>query len=350
MHPSCPDFDLCSDCEALPIPVHPLNHPMLKLKTFDTIIPTVYRAGQTRTADELSSQEPVPVGGEPSTSLTLSPVMAPIKSPELKPVVVSSQATSVAAEDQTPFAEEFLSPPGSPVPGEVPTIVTITPSQLADVAEPPKSPKSLHPPLDIYHQLWPRVNQEMMHLNAMQAPRAEVSIVNANEGTVAEIVAHEPLVAEARPQAITATSSIAQVADRPSTRSASPVSGVKSVVDDYRTPSPMLSDVQGIHHAAQQVFADDQAPRQSSLDSTFMGDANVPDGQIFPPGAEFVKGWHMMNSGGLPWPSTTEVRFVGGEMFASKYSVALRAKVGAVDPGQALDIWTGDLKVGAYQV
>ncbi len=33
MHPSCPDFDLCADCEALPIPRHPETHPLLKIKT-----------------------------------------------------------------------------------------------------------------------------------------------------------------------------------------------------------------------------------------------------------------------------------------------------------------------------
>ncbi|KAG2049938.1 hypothetical protein BDR06DRAFT_1011708 [Suillus hirtellus] len=47
MHPSCPDFDLCQNCEALPIPVHPSIHPLLKMKTPDTVIPTVYRVGMT---------------------------------------------------------------------------------------------------------------------------------------------------------------------------------------------------------------------------------------------------------------------------------------------------------------
>ncbi|KAG8974064.1 hypothetical protein FRB90_009844, partial [Tulasnella sp. 427] len=30
-HPSCPDFDLCENCEALPQAVHPRSHPLLKL-------------------------------------------------------------------------------------------------------------------------------------------------------------------------------------------------------------------------------------------------------------------------------------------------------------------------------
>lgn len=33
MHPSCPDYDLCENCEAAPNGIHPNNHPMLKIKT-----------------------------------------------------------------------------------------------------------------------------------------------------------------------------------------------------------------------------------------------------------------------------------------------------------------------------
>lgn len=47
MHVECPDFDLCVACEALPIPVHDANHPMLKIKTDRTVIPSVHGAGQT---------------------------------------------------------------------------------------------------------------------------------------------------------------------------------------------------------------------------------------------------------------------------------------------------------------
>ncbi|WVR07488.1 hypothetical protein IAU60_004530 [Kwoniella sp. DSM 27419] len=32
MHPSCPDYDLCETCEAAPHAVHPVDHPMLKMK------------------------------------------------------------------------------------------------------------------------------------------------------------------------------------------------------------------------------------------------------------------------------------------------------------------------------
>lgn len=41
MHTDCPDFDLCSVCESHPIALHPDNHPLLKLKTPESVIPQV---------------------------------------------------------------------------------------------------------------------------------------------------------------------------------------------------------------------------------------------------------------------------------------------------------------------
>ena len=70
MHPECPDYDLCESCEAFPIPVHPSNHPVLKMKTPDIAIPTVYRVGQT------SVISPTAVGNEQQTSINI------LRSPE----------------------------------------------------------------------------------------------------------------------------------------------------------------------------------------------------------------------------------------------------------------------------
>lgn len=340
MHPNCPDFDLCSGCEALPIPVHPLSHPMLKVRTSDTVIPTVHRVGQTKMIDEPASQKSVSVcGGSGSPALLPpSPLATPTKSPELRPVVVSGQATNVTAEDQMPSAEEFLSPLGSPaseVLGATPSVTIAPPHLLVDVADPPGSPPSMHP-LDIYHQLWPKVNQEIMHLNAVEALKA---------------VGSESVVAEESLSGSPATS-VHQPGERHGTCPGSPVPSTRSIVDGYRTPpsnvqeSHFITEQSTIGH--QQEIVTTNSPRQSSLDSVLVGDTNVPDGQIFPPGAEFVKGWHMMNNGGVPWPTTTEVQFIAGEMFAPECSATLRAKVGSVDPGQDLDIWTRDLKVCAH--
>jgi next-to-BRCA1 protein 1 len=83
---------------------------------------------------------------------------------------------------------------------------------------------------------------------------------------------------------------------------------------------------------------DEDAP----LCASFVADINIPDGQIFTPGAEFVKSWRMRNDGRGSWPADTELVFVAGDWLMIDTSV--RFKVGAVPPGEEVDVWTGELK------
>ena len=83
---------------------------------------------------------------------------------------------------------------------------------------------------------------------------------------------------------------------------------------------------------------DEDAP----LHASFVADNNIPDGQIFPPGAEFVKSWRMRNDGAGPWPADTELVFVAGDRLMIDTSE--RFKVGAVPPGEEVDVWTGEMK------
>jgi Ig-like domain-containing protein len=84
--------------------------------------------------------------------------------------------------------------------------------------------------------------------------------------------------------------------------------------------------------------ADEDAPLRAS----FVADNNIPDGQIFPPGAEFVKSWRMRNDGPGSWPADTELVFVAGDRLMIDTSE--RFKVGAVPPGEEVDVWTGEMK------
>jgi Ig-like domain from next to BRCA1 gene len=78
------------------------------------------------------------------------------------------------------------------------------------------------------------------------------------------------------------------------------------------------------------------------LRASFVVDNNIPDGQIFPPGAEFVKSWRMRNDGPGPWPADTELVFVAGDKLMMDASE--RFKVGSVPPGEEVDVWTGEMK------
>jgi hypothetical protein len=81
------------------------------------------------------------------------------------------------------------------------------------------------------------------------------------------------------------------------------------------------------------------------LSGAYICDATVPDGQVFPPGAEFVKSWRMCNDGDIPWPDQTELVFVAGERLMGNRDIPHRVRVGAVAKGVTVDVWTGELKV-----
>ncbi|KAL4246320.1 hypothetical protein ABKN59_008948 [Abortiporus biennis] len=78
--------------------------------------------------------------------------------------------------------------------------------------------------------------------------------------------------------------------------------------------------------------------------ATFVSDTNIPDGQIFPPGAEFVKSWRMKNDGTEGWPETTEVVFVAGDRLAPRNDAPKIARVGAVPAGEEVEIVGGEMK------
>ncbi|OBZ79833.1 Next to BRCA1 gene 1 protein [Grifola frondosa] len=81
-----------------------------------------------------------------------------------------------------------------------------------------------------------------------------------------------------------------------------------------------------------------------ALFASFLSDNNIPDGQIFPPGAEFVKSWRMVNSGSDDWPETTELVFVGGDRMAPRENAPAKFKVGVVKVGDEVEIVAGDMK------
>jgi len=86
------------------------------------------------------------------------------------------------------------------------------------------------------------------------------------------------------------------------------------------------------------TYVDEDLPLRAS----FIADNNIPDGQIFPPGAEFVKSWRMRNDGPGSWPADTELVFVAGDKLVIDKSE--RFKVGGVPPGEEVDVWTGEMK------
>jgi hypothetical protein len=97
------------------------------------------------------------------------------------------------------------------------------------------------------------------------------------------------------------------------------------------------------------TFTDDTSTvvgvaQPDALRAAYVADNNIPDGQVFPPGAEFVKSWAMRNDGTVAWPETTELVFVAGDRLQIEGLSGDRFKVGSVEPGAEVDIWTGEMK------
>ncbi|KAF9469784.1 hypothetical protein BDZ94DRAFT_1286368 [Collybia nuda] len=83
--------------------------------------------------------------------------------------------------------------------------------------------------------------------------------------------------------------------------------------------------------------------QRGTLTADFISDVTVPDGQTFPPGAEFMKCWRMINDSKQDWPESTELVFVAGVPLA-KENRPQNVPVGVVKGGAEVDLWTGELK------
>jgi len=241
-------------------------------------------------------------------------------------------------------------------------------------AEVNSPPLDLNPSLDIFREVWPKVNQEMKHLT--EARRLEVDSTSAvadmdnaietflgqlTESTNSLIKSISPeesaesLLKEVSPVIPTLSFDVPPMveplfsADR----------DLAALLRGFRTPSPVASEAPAPsrltfsalpdsvmdEQAAAIPSPEEQQEQLTPLSCAFVSDTTVPDGQIFPPGAEFVKSWRMLNDGEKPWPETTEIHFVAGESFSPEADSSMVVKVGRVDPGKTLDVWTGDLKV-----
>lgn len=76
----------------------------------------------------------------------------------------------------------------------------------------------------------------------------------------------------------------------------------------------------------------------------FISDNNIPDGHVFPAGAEFVKSWHLENDGTEAWAEGTSLVFVGGMRLGAFVNAPTAYDVGLVLVGEETDVCAGDMK------
>lgn len=108
-------------------------------------------------------------------------------------------------------------------------------------------------------------------------------------------------------------------------------------------PSPKVPSPTAVASLVTPFWQSFTRPTQPLL-AAFVSDNNIPVGQIFPPGAEFVKSWRMRNDGTVDWPETTELVFVAGDRMAPFNSVSAKVKVGTVKAGEEVELVSGEMK------
>ena len=86
------------------------------------------------------------------------------------------------------------------------------------------------------------------------------------------------------------------------------------------------------------------APPRPRYSATFVSDSHISEGQIFPPGAEFVKSWRMCNSGDVAWPENTTLRYVAGDRLVPQGTTTQPVHVGTVEPGAETELIGGEMK------
>ncbi|TFK41817.1 hypothetical protein BDQ12DRAFT_677209 [Crucibulum laeve] len=447
MHPNCTDFDLCASCEAFPILVHPDNHPMLKMKTVDTVIPTVYRVGQTIIMDTPSERgrSPTPKGDSPHLSYkTLSRPPSFDRGYMHNPSTRESlRSPSPVAAPPSPFFYDMLSPTpqlaileGASGAGHVsinrwpsPSILPPRHDSVPDRDSLFGSPNASQTPLTkedcsllrspspsypvLVNYIHPITSNSRAH-SPIQVP----SLIDGFSMTGGSLSRSDSLRSESGENGVLAS----MHAPGNATSSTSGESTVKfdaepvNVLDDntddpwtgwskpFSELSHLMQDLLTIQTpngtpAAKDAPADDgplaatggealvetpemqERPRMWSnnslapfltlggygspatgseegfgasstnsvepvaepeeLSAIFLHDVTVPDGQIFPPGAEFVKCWKMMNDSTCDWPESTELMFIAGESLAINSQTM---KVGPVKAGAEVELSTGELK------
>jgi len=222
------------------------------------------------------------------------------------------------------------------------------------------APLSLDPASDLFREFWPRVTQEFRHLVQEQEAADNVPPAQSAANVVDDHLFQSPVQSVAIETSLTGE----DLLKRPVVSSGSgDISGVNgNVISVNRSLAALLNEYEASTDlpslaasigTSQENGKDENVHKrllgdvnaESALRADFITDITVPDGQAFPPGAEFVKSWRILNSGELDWPGTTALVFAAGESLAKDGSEDHQpVKIGAVAAGKSVDVWSAELK------
>lgn len=352
MHADCPDYDLCSKCEALPIPVHPIHHPVLKIKNPETAIPIVHRANRSSYQPTYVNNPPIPVA---RSDIYASSSPSPHSLGVIDLSGGQGGVTSRTPQGHSLGVIDLSERPETPKP---------TPSPFGsqeDARSPFADPPVIDPIVSVHSlasSFEATINRNRIGLRSPSPPRSPV-VAPVNPFDIAvQRQTNEPV-----PSFVNDLMAQTQFTGLPTpmtqTHSPLPVIGAlnvvpvraKSPVEETKEPSlaDLASQNQSLISLAESVSTETKAstilvaPPLPPHHAAFVADVTVTDGQIFPPGAEFVKYWRMINDTSRDWDEGTTCVYVGGtNLLIDPTSDAVR--VGKVKAGAEVEVSTGELK------
>jgi next-to-BRCA1 protein 1 len=405
MHQDCPDFDLCDICEAHPIALHPKSHPLLKMKTPEVLVSSIctqessfpFASSRGTQPEEVGDgndrPQLIPVPPEPSSpfvwgymrasSLSNEPgLQTPVVHPKLIPRLDEISPSLI----RIPLEEEHsrLNPTESVDRNdEWPLLTPHVDEKVEEGPENRVDEMGLSNSAKHYREsgcldsetTWPAAATELAHLiPSVDSPSlCDISVKLEQRFQPSPLTGEEPLLSA---PVEAASSDMQQKSVPPVTVSRQTLAmllGEQGLSPKFESPSvvsledshPILKD--GTSESGKQLQSreEEDGRRKTStsekveqiglkkdtqevkdkmyLTAIFIEDVTVSDGQVFPPGAEFMKCWRMLNDSDNDWPEATELVCVAGEMLGTTKDATV--SVGLVKSGNEIELWTGELKV-----
>ena len=286
-HPACGasgGFDLCSACESLPVPLHPHDHNLLKIREplnpFSSTGRTIVEQATKHAQDLLARAEKGAERHGIVAALSSGPIASVLESLGVHvPAAAAPVAPKVVAEALKVMSAELVDGPGD----DKTLVVDVDVSQLS-VEQLKGLPAEIHVPVSLATQ------QAGEAVEAVETKLAEMQLADDLEPEEAEV----------------GTEDAASESDDSSAAAAMPV-----------------------------AVAQDDSPR-----AVFVTDITLLDGSVVPAGSEFHKVWAVKNSGTTSWPAGTRLVHVSG--FSAKVAGgASRVKsfaVAAAAPGEVVEV------------
>ena len=349
MHTDCPDFDLCSACESHPIALHPDTHPLLKLKTPESAIPKA--CDHERSASSVvasgSCHEPISTSSAQNICEMMPRSPRQFANGSFIWGFRHGQSASGNFDHQGP-----LTPP--PRLDEISPPICCTAQGSRPLPVPP-------------HRAGHSINETHVATgvqddNGRQTASDHGGDVHSLEGAIwpckTGLERLMKAVSIADSEGTDQVCELTLTCSPPMSEEAllkPPSHGVISAMEQKPSQPVSLSRqtlamlLSGYSMGSEDVIqtralSPEPLDEPQKLSAKFIHDVTVSDGQVFPPGAEFVKCWRIRNDGGDAWPETTELVHVAGETLGVLNEGAVH--VGAVKGGMEVELWTRELKVG----